>query len=74
MKTEPSDIAREIRWDIDAARQFTLELLTEVNDHTMRARVQALFEEEQGPAPAVPEHVSELRRTLGIGHDEWPQH
>lgn len=40
----PEDVAREIRWDINEARQFCLDLLTDCNDHTMCAEVKALFE------------------------------
>jgi len=40
----PEDVSRDIGYGIEEARQFCVDLLEDVNDHTMAAKVKALFE------------------------------
>lgn len=43
----PEDVSRDIGYGIEEARKFCLDLLTDVNDHSMAAKVKALFAEEE---------------------------
>ena len=47
MTISPEDVATELRWDVEEARQFCVELLTDCNDHSMVEKIEALFEAEE---------------------------
>lgn len=42
---KPSDVGKQIKWDIGAAVDFSADLLEDVNDHNLAAALRAVNEE-----------------------------